>query len=329
MAPPWPPTLILLSPTGPPRAALPALQGGPLPTTLPALLTMTPWAKKRTHQPQVTRTPRPPPRSSRLPRVLSVRGQRWGPAASRPRAPCGTALCTMAQNQPCPLGGNPILGMGRKIQVLQSHPRDFLYPRGAHLGHYPPNHSPDLPSPGAGRMGTMARLPSPMRLPGLPSLPRSPLVSPQGHRCPREWPPLMAMVTTTRKLEEGRPRPPPRRFGPGCPQVHPSLDITVCSDTSPLLPTAGTQTGLAAAGNPAYRPPAPCRPLCPPAFTQGRIPTQLLTTGGAWGSVGTARSERQRTKSPSLPPWEMSACLPPGSLPSGVGSTSGEAPSEG
>ena len=81
--------------------------------------------------------------------------------------------------------------------------------------------------------------------------------------------PLMAMVTMIRKIEAGRLRPPPPPLGRGCRQGRLSLDISICSETSPLLPTRDIQAGLAAAEDPGCIPLAPRHPLCPPEFTRG------------------------------------------------------------
>lgn len=229
---------------------------------------MTPWAKRRRSQPQIPGTPRTLPPSGCLPRAPPRLGPPCGPAARPSRAPCGTeALHTTAQNQPCPRGEHPIWGVGRKIRVLQSHPQNFLCPREGHLGCCRRSHTPGLPCPGAGRTVRTPQPPRPVchHSPSLPPL----LVSPQGLRSLRERMPLMAMVTVIQKLEAGRLRLRPPRLGLGCPQVRLSLDISVCSETSPLLPTRDIQAALAVAEDLGCIPPALHRPPYPPEATRG------------------------------------------------------------
>lgn len=272
----------------PPLLSQPHPLRAPL-TALPALMTMTPWAKRRKDQPQAPR--------SRLPGAQRTPGPPWRPAGTQPGAPCATeAPWTTAPNRPCPLRGRPTLKMGRKIPGLQPHPRDCLHPTGGHLGCCPPNHSPDPRSPGAGRMVTMPQPPSPPRCYGLPSPPRSPLVSPQGHKPLKAQMTRTAAVTMMLKRKGSRLKPRPRHFGPG----RLSLDISVRSGTGPLLSPADIHTGLAVAEDPGYGPPAPRRPPWPPGFTRGWILTQLLTTGEAWAAMKTAK--RQGTNSHSRPP---------------------------
>lgn len=272
MAPLRPPTPVQgrpprqrLPPPHPPREALTAFLGVPLPTCLPALLTMTQWARGRKSQPQAPPIPRTQPPSSHRPRAQPSPGPRCRPAASPPGTPCARA-----QNQPCLLGGRPILRLGREIRGLQPHPRDFLQPMGGRLGCCPPNPTRGLlRSPGAGRMVTRPRPSSPTRHPGLLSLPRRLLVSPPGHRSLRKQKTLMRTVTMRQRKKGGRRRPRPQHFGPGCPQAHLSLDTLVCSEAGPLPPTGDTHTDLATAEDPGYSPPAPRRPPCLPAVTRG------------------------------------------------------------